>query len=52
MVAPVWNVVALCPTHHREAHYGSRRAEMKAQLLELLATMYPQHAGRQASPAD
>lgn len=48
----VWNVVTLCPTHHREAHYGSRRAEMKAQLLELLATMYPQHAGRRASPAD
>lgn len=48
----VWNVVALCPTHHREAHYGSRRAEMKAQLLELLATMYPHHAGRQRSLAD
>lgn len=47
----VWNVVALCPTHHREAHYGSRRAQMKAQLLELLVTMCPQQAGKQTSPA-
>jgi len=46
----VWNVVALCPTHHREAHYGSRRVQMKAQLLELLATMYPQQAGKQTGP--
>ena len=27
----------------------SRRAQMKAQLLELLATMYPQQAGRQTA---
>lgn len=46
----VWNVVALCPTHHREAHCGSRRVQMKAQLLELLATMYPQQAGKQTGP--
>lgn len=48
----IWNVVALCPTHHREAHYGSRRAQMKAQLIELLTTMYPQQAGMQEAPAE
>ena len=47
----VWNVVALCPTHHREAHYGSRRVQMKVQLLELLAMMYPQQSGKQTGPA-
>lgn len=36
-----WNVVALCPTHHREAHYGHRRGEIKAQLVELLTAIYP-----------
>jgi len=36
----VWNVVALCPTHHREVHHGRRRSEMKAQLCELLAQMH------------
>ena len=46
----VWNVVAFCPTHHREAHYGSRRAQMKAQLCELLAEVYPQQAGLQVAP--
>ncbi len=45
----VSNVVALCPTHHREAHYGSRRAEMKTQLFELLDDMYPNEADRRAA---
>jgi 5-methylcytosine-specific restriction protein A len=48
----VWNVVALCPNHHREAHYGSRRDEIKAKLLQLLATMYPLQACGQAAQAD
>ncbi len=28
-----WNVVALCPNHHREAHYGSQQAKMRDTLL-------------------
>lgn len=32
----VSNVVALCPLHHREAHYGRRRGEMREMLRELL----------------
>lgn len=40
----VWNVVALCPTHHREAHYGIQRVQVKAQLIELLAAIYPQRS--------
>lgn len=27
------NVVALCPNHHREAHHGARKAEMRESLL-------------------
>ena len=27
------NVVALCPNHHREAHYGSDRAAMQQKLM-------------------
>lgn len=30
------NVVALCPNHHREAHYGENRHLLKLQLLALL----------------
>ena len=36
-----WNVVGLCPTHHREAHYGQRRCQIKGDLLALLESMYP-----------
>lgn len=31
------NVVALCPTHHREAHFGAQRDDLRAWLLTLLA---------------
>jgi 5-methylcytosine-specific restriction endonuclease McrA len=48
----VWNVAALCPTHHREAHHGSRRAQIKTQLLDLLASMYPQQAGKKTVLAE
>jgi 5-methylcytosine-specific restriction endonuclease McrA len=30
------NVIALCPNHHREAHYGELRDEMLAQFQSLL----------------
>ena len=30
----VENVVALCPNHHREAHFGKNSEELKAELLE------------------
>lgn len=35
----VSNVVALCANHHREAHFGSARATMRAKLLESLAKL-------------
>lgn len=37
----VSNVVAICPTHHREAHYGARREQLRAELEELLLLMQP-----------
>ncbi len=30
------NVAAICPNHHREAHHGSRAAEIRQKLLEHL----------------
>lgn len=30
------NVVAICPNHHREAHYGRLRDEMRGRLLEAI----------------
>jgi len=36
-----WNVVALCPSHHREVHYGAQADLMRAQLKQMLALMYP-----------
>lgn len=35
----VGNVVALCSQHHREAHYGIYRLEMRRRLLELIGAM-------------
>jgi 5-methylcytosine-specific restriction protein A len=32
----VQNVIALCPEHHREAHYGARRNEMETEMVEKL----------------
>jgi hypothetical protein len=32
----IWNVVALCPNHHREAHHGATRDEMRVSLQRLL----------------
>jgi hypothetical protein len=31
-----WNVAAICPNHHREAHYGARAAEIRQALLSRL----------------
>ncbi len=31
------NVAALCPNHHREAHHGASKAEMRKKLLSRLA---------------
>jgi 5-methylcytosine-specific restriction protein A len=36
-----WNVVAICPTDHRRAHYSADRDEIRTQLLDLLAKRYP-----------
>jgi 5-methylcytosine-specific restriction protein A len=37
----VWNVTALCPTHHREAHYGARKAAIRAILEEFMQAYVP-----------
>lgn len=31
------NVAALCPNHHREAHHGVIKTEMRKKLLNLIA---------------
>lgn len=31
------NVIALCPNHHKEAHYGERRKEMRDEMLKTIA---------------
>lgn len=36
----VENVIALCPTHHREAHYGGRANELEERFLVLLKTLF------------
>jgi 5-methylcytosine-specific restriction endonuclease McrA len=33
------NVMALCPAHHREAHFGMERDNLRELLLEGLAKM-------------
>lgn len=33
------NVIALCPGHHREAHYGANRLALEQALLEKLANL-------------
>jgi hypothetical protein len=33
------NVIALCPNDHREAHFGERRNEIEAQMIEKLKTL-------------
>lgn len=33
------NVIALCPTHHREAHYGVQAEELEAMFIERLETV-------------
>jgi 5-methylcytosine-specific restriction protein A len=34
------NVAALCPNHHREAHHGGKRTEMRKSLQKKLAALY------------
>lgn len=36
-----WNVIALCPSQHREAHYGAQADLLRVQLRHILALMYP-----------
>jgi 5-methylcytosine-specific restriction protein A len=46
----VWNVVALCPNHHREAHSGAEAPAIRTQLLAMLMDMYPV-SSRSSAPA-
>ena len=41
----VTNVVAVCPNHHREAHYGEQRDTVRTELLAYLVTKSA-HRGR------
>ena len=34
------NVIALCPNHHRQAHYGNDWLALQKEFLELIAKMY------------
>lgn len=33
----VSNVIALCPSHHREAHFGARRKQLEQQMISLVS---------------
>ena len=44
------NVVALCPNHHREAHHGERKADMRRLLLSKLVGMAPNNSLQRTSP--
>lgn len=46
----VWNVVALCPSHHREVHYGSASGELRLHLMQMLWQMYPEGALEREAP--
>jgi 5-methylcytosine-specific restriction endonuclease McrA len=39
------NVVCLCPAHHREAHLGTRAAELAAKLRDIRPSRRSQHSG-------
>jgi 5-methylcytosine-specific restriction protein A len=36
----VWNIIALCPNDHREAHFGARRDYIRKRLQEKLRAHY------------
>ena len=40
----VGNVAVLCPNHHREAHHGKRKSEIRKKLLSKLAAMAPNNS--------
>ena len=37
----IWNVIALCPNHHREAHSGELAPVIRTALLTMLDEAYP-----------
>ncbi|QJW83229.1 HNH endonuclease [Ramlibacter terrae] len=45
-----WNVAALCPNDHREAHFGERASQIRSELLDHLDGLYP-HERRESSEA-
>jgi 5-methylcytosine-specific restriction protein A len=47
----VWNVIALCPTHHREVHYGTERVRLQEQMTQLLWKFYPEGTPERLSEA-
>ena len=39
-----WNVIALCPEHHREAHFGEAAEVLEAQMIERMKAIEPRLA--------
>lgn len=37
------NVIALCPNHHREAHYGEAGKHLESEMIKLLRMKYPKN---------
>jgi hypothetical protein len=37
----VWNVVAICPNDHRQAHFGIHAVAMRDELVTYLCNLYP-----------
>ena len=33
------NVIALCPNHHREAHYGKRWEQLQSEFLDIVGKL-------------
>jgi 5-methylcytosine-specific restriction enzyme A len=40
-VDEMWNTVAVCPNHHREAHFGLNRDEILSHFVSYLGSLYP-----------
>lgn len=45
-----FNVVALCASDHRRAHYSFEADDLRARLITFLSNLYPLHSDRLAKP--
>jgi 5-methylcytosine-specific restriction protein A len=37
------NVIALCPSDHREAHYGERKVKLENEMIEIIKNRKSSH---------